>query len=57
MNQTRAKALELAIIYAAGHPLDNEQSLLHLAEIFRGYLEEPTEPVPEPDYPRIQVPE
>lgn len=60
MDQSRAKALELAIIFAAGHPLDNDQRLFQLAEMFREYLEPP---VPTPvsdadgdDYPRILVP-
>ncbi len=60
MDQARAKALELAIIFTAARPLENAQQLLDLAEVFRVYLEPP---VPTPvsdadgdDYPRILVP-
>lgn len=57
MDPTRAKALEMAIIFSSTHQLENGQQLIDLAEIFRTYIEppEPT-PAPDADYPRIQVP-
>lgn len=57
MDQARAKALELAIIFTAGRPLDPGESLLDLAEMFREYLD-PRAPTAADgdDYPRILVP-
>ena len=63
MDQARAKALELAIIFMAGRATEDAQHVLNVAEVFREWLDPPmpasTQPQVSPadgdDYPRIQV--
>lgn len=54
MDQTRAKALELAIIFASSRTVDDQVQLLALAEAFRTFLEPPEPTAVDGDnYPRI----
>jgi hypothetical protein len=62
MDQARAKALELAIIFMAARPVENADRVLDLAEVFREWLDppmpastQPVSPADGDDYPRIQV--
>ncbi len=60
MDHARAKALELAIVFTAGRPVEDTGQLLGIAEAFREYIEPPAPtPVSDADgddYPRILVP-
>ena len=62
MYEARAKALELAIVFMAGRPVEDAQRLLDLAEVFREWLDppapastQPVSPADGDDYPRIQI--
>jgi hypothetical protein len=53
----RLKALELAVIFATGRNIEDQNQLFFLADEFLGYVESRAQAADaQSDYPRIQVP-